>query len=34
MENFKELNPTPFKLLGLDTQPYTPLNQLDEIDDN
>ena len=27
LEEFKELNPSPFQLLGLDTQPYTPLNQ-------
>ena len=29
-EYFKELNPKPFELLGLDTQPYAPLNQEDE----
>jgi len=29
-EHFKELNPKPFELLGLDTQPYAPLNQENE----
>jgi len=30
LENFKDLNPNPFQLLGLDTQPYAPVNQLNE----
>ena len=30
LDKFKEINPDPFELLGLDTQPYTPIGELDE----
>jgi len=31
LEEYQQLNPKPIELLGLDTQPYTPLNQDDEL---
>ena len=27
IQDYKEINPNPFKLIGLDTQPYKPINQ-------